>query len=180
MVCSGVRAGIGPFAHLTADPRVWMQPPSGNICEPDHGSSLRRGWRPRGSARCHANPRGAGGTASATAWRPVAPRQIRGMALQAWSVDTRQAPRSLTLTPFVPTPSGVLLECVRAGQTAHTQGLRRADNPHARKPSRSASLLTRDADRTKMAAAWWKGWDLAEQAAQGAAPAAPAGPVGDS
>ena len=71
------------------------------------------------------------------------------------------------MIPFVPTPPGVLLGCVKAGQAAHTAGLCRADNPHARKLSRHASLLIRDADRAKMAEAWSKGWDLAEQAARG-------------
>jgi len=66
-----------------------------------------------------------------------------------------------------PTSPRVLLECIKAGQAAHKEGLCRVDNPYTRRPTRYESLLLRDADLMKMAEAWWKGWDLAERAAQG-------------
>jgi len=66
----------------------------------------------------------------------------------------------------VPTSPRVLLECIKAGQAAHRHGLCRVDNPYTRKLSRTEALLIREVDHLRMAEAWWKGWDLADEAAR--------------
>ena len=64
----------------------------------------------------------------------------------------------------IPTSPRVLLEGVKAGRTAHEEGLCRVDNPYTRRLTRYEAVLIRDMDRANMAEAWWKGWDLAKQA----------------